>query len=369
MGISNLQTFITTQLSHHIRHTKLDGMKVLVDGDGFVQWLGERVFQHQPFKQIPSARKDLVSGHHDFLEYLRPIVKKNDVVFVFDVEDVYYELKEEKKQDRKRQRALGKKHVEKVGHFHYERPPKRRWDNTGEARWFEHKNAYENTDAVSYLHKDIKERLKRDLITMGVHIHEEREEEADYELVRLHTQTPNSCILAMDTDFVVFPGVSDYRVLNDRFDWQTLKVDQWNVPEIKASIVKRWNCAQTFLSLMQLCGSDYLPYTMVKSIRDAMGRKEKTMTWFEHTMNHRACLRKRISPAQLARIKDAVNVYQRRPPPTLANGKKRSLARQLSALTIADEPRPAPVAASEEEIQRRKQILERLDKMCGNTNQ
>jgi hypothetical protein len=348
MGISSLHTFVTTKCARFITNTTLSGLDtVFVDGDAFVNWIGMNEFRRLPFANIADARERLKHTDGLFSSILDKLAAANKrVVFVFDVKGIYYELKEEKKQERKKQRALGKSLVLKFQRFSYENNNNYRVSRN---EFFE----YKNTDAVSFLNEEIKARLKLDIEPLAaIELHEACDEEADYELVRLHTQTPNSCILSKDTDFVVFPGVTDYRVLDDAFDASTLAVDRWNVEKIKAHIcnmgVRGTPMLQSaFLYHMQLCQSDYIPHNgFVRTIRQAMPRKTNGTTWLEHTLTHYGRLTKPkikaklralgITTSQLRRIDRAVNVYTHETPPKLAKGKVRlsGLEAQLEYLSV-----------------------------------
>ena len=338
MGIGSLATYVVSEPSL-FKQELIKGLTVVyVDGDAFVNFVSQRLYAELPFKDLAKARREL--GEVSFREFVTALHSVNErVVFVFD--DASYELKMEKKEDRKKQKKLGELEVERRRHFFHENPNKEyNWVSSGETQWFEFKNAYMNQSAPNYLYKEVSAVLRNDLVTMGIEIVVADEEEADYELVLLHRGTPGSCILSEDTDFCVYPGVLDYRTLSN-FDHKTLQADRWDVAGIVSHITKKWKLVEnTFIFIMMLCKSDYVPYKdFIEPIRRAgMPRKvNKEMSWVAHTLQYfggltleeiETRLRSRCSFSRrmIQRVHDAVNVYMRRDsqdPPALAYGRVR----------------------------------------------
>ena len=304
MGIRGLYTFIIKNLSDCIDSTELSGRTVFVDGDGFVQWLGQRIFGNHHFADLRSAKARLRSESFDeFKDSIARLVEHNEVVFVFDVASVYYELKCEKRQERKMQRGFGKDIVEQYGHFY---DPLKQYDLN-----YRERDAFQQIGAVSYLHTQIKHRLKRDLRFFDVRIHEARDAEADVVLARLHRETENSCILGNDTDFVIHPGITNYFILD-----QTLTFEghpsgtHWDVPRMVHLKKCRWGIRSDadWLLAMQSCGSDYVPQWTIRALRRHLPPKDKNTSWIEHTMRHDKLIEILNTP-RFSRLKRAANVY------------------------------------------------------------
>lgn len=282
-------------LSHLLISTHLREKKVFIDGDGFVQWACVHLHGDVPYRHIDDIAA--YSGALDAL--LRTLMQHNTIVFVFDVSGVYDKLKEEKKQKRKKRRRLGKDIVERFGHFYWEDP------NLGASLSRRHREEYKNTDIVTYIHKDVKERLKTVCTTLNICVHESQTEEADVTLARLHRATPNSCILANDTDFIVHAGVTHYYILDETFDPDSMHVVRCDVPRILRYFERRWNAkGRQFILAMQCCGSDYVSESTIRSLREQFTSKPRYTSWIEHTMNQE------IWTWDLPqRIHDAANIY------------------------------------------------------------
>ena len=102
MGIRGLYTYIKKNLSNSdvIECVDLRDRTVFVDGDGFVQWIGNIAFANTPFAELPRVEHTLRSeSFHLFTDHIIQLIDRNTVVFVFDVPHVHYELKREKKKE------------------------------------------------------------------------------------------------------------------------------------------------------------------------------------------------------------------------------------------------------------------------------
>lgn len=303
MGIRGLHTFLTSEVRHGnlkcFRTVSLGSRTVFVDGDGFVQWICLHLYGHVPFKQLESVKEQMRSTSVS-KDVLRQLMRHNTLIFVFDSKFTP-RLKVEKKEKRKKDREIGRGIVEQFAQFHSEGPlscslPKRQYD------------AFKNTDIVTYLNKEMKDRLKKDLRDLGVHIHEVESEEADVTIARLHGNTKNSCILANDTDFIVYPCVTEYYLL-DTLDLDSLRVTLCDVCSIVQYFKRRWNFhIHEWILAMQCCGSDYVPRETIRSLRAHFTRKPKYMSWIEHTMNQQN-LFEIIQDERFSRIQEAARIY------------------------------------------------------------
>ena len=317
MGIRGLYTYIKKNLSNSdvIECVDLRDRTVFVDGDGFVQWIGNIAFANTPFAELPRVEHTLRSeSFHLFTDHIIQLIDRNTVVFVFDVHHVHYELKREKKRKRKLQRAKGKRVVETYGHFYHEHPGKEYAELNYSTR-----DAFKRTDAISYLHKQIKQRLKRELDSLGVEIEDAHNGEADVLLARLHRQTENSSILGNDTDFVIHPGITEYYVLDDIFD--CIRSTRWDVPKIVHALKCKWGIRSEahWLLAIQCCGSDYVPEHTIRNIRTHLPPKPKHTSWIDHTMTHWEDIVRIVALGHAPRITDAANVYDPRgTPPRVA---------------------------------------------------
>ena len=303
MGIRGLYTFILKNLSDCVETAELCGRTVFVDGDGFVQWLCERNFMNLRFSDLQRVEANLRSeSFSKFRASLEGLMECNEVVFVFDVSGVYYELKKEKKQSRKRRRHIGKDIVKQHGHFYHEHP--RKHYDLSNAKF----DAYKNTDAASYLNKQVKDRLKCDLRSLGVCIHEACDAEADVVLARLHRETENSCILGNDTDFVIHPGITEYFILDKTFHISSGK--RWDVPQIVRRLKDHWRiCSdKDWLLAIQSCGSDYVPHSTIKALRHLLPCKPRDISWIEHTMSQTQLV-EILHTLRFIRMKHAANIY------------------------------------------------------------
>ena len=98
MGIGSLATFVASEPSL-FKQEPIKGLAVVyVDGDAFVSFVSESLYAELPYKDLAKTRREL--GGVSFREFVKALHSLNErVVFVFD--DASYELKMEKKEERK----------------------------------------------------------------------------------------------------------------------------------------------------------------------------------------------------------------------------------------------------------------------------